>query len=123
IGQQLTQQKRWVEALHVLQVFVDSFPRHQNAGQALAMIGQIHQTNESWQDAIAAYQRVIEECPASGQSLQEAKWAIAECLINLSQWKPAIEAYQGYVAAFAQDARVAEANRRIGILKDLANFQ
>src|SRR5208283_5726044 len=32
-------------------------------------------------------------------------------------------AYESYVAAFPQDAKVGEANRRIGVLKDLANYQ
>jgi len=123
IGSQLSQEKRWVEALHVLQLFVDSFPHHPSAGQGLAMIGQIHQANESWPEAMAAYQRVINEYPEGGSSVQEAKWSIADCIINLSKWQPAIEAYESYVAAFPGDGRVGEANRRISVLKDLANYQ
>ena len=123
IGAQLKQQKRWVESLHVLQLFVASFPRHASAGQALTMIGQIHQANQAWQEAIAAYTRVINEYPQGGNSVQEAKWSIAECIINLSKWPEAISAYESYVAAFGQDSKVGEANRRIGVLKDLANYQ
>jgi TolA-binding protein len=123
IGTQLQTQKRWVESLHVLQMFVDAFPQHPAAGQALAMIGQIHQANEAWPDAIAAYQRVIADFSGSGQWVQEAKWAIADCNISLSQWHGAIVAYENYVGAFPKDARVPEANRRISILKDLANYQ
>jgi TolA-binding protein len=122
IGSQLKEQKRWVEALSVLETFVDSFPRNANAGQALTMVGQIHQANEAWPDAITAYKRVINEYPA-GNWVQEAKWAIAECTINLSQWREAMSAYETYVAAFPQDPKVAEANRRIGVLKDLARYQ
>jgi len=122
IGSELKNEKRWVEALHVLETFVNSFPRHPQAGQALAMVGQIHQTNESWKDAIAAYRRVIAEYK-EGQWVQDAKWSIAECTINLSQWSEAMAAYRDYVAAYAQDAKVAEANRRIEILKDLARYQ
>ncbi|HUT13076.1 MAG TPA: tetratricopeptide repeat protein, partial [Thermoguttaceae bacterium] len=122
IGSELKGQKRYVEALHVLETFVDSFPRHAQAGQALTMVGQIHQTNEAWEDAIAAYRRVIDEFE-NGQFRQDAKWAIAECTINLSQWREATEAYREYVEAYAQDAKVAEANRRIEVLKDLARYQ
>ncbi|HEX2973767.1 MAG TPA: tetratricopeptide repeat protein, partial [Tepidisphaeraceae bacterium] len=122
IGSQLKDQKRWVEALSVLETFVDSFPRHPSAGQALTTVGQIHQINEAWQDAITAYRRVISEYP-NGNWIQESKWSIAECTINLSQWREAITAYETYVAAYPKDARVAEANRRIGILKDLARYQ
>ena len=86
IGASLKNEKRWVEALHVLETFVDSFPRHAQAGQALTMIGQIHQTNQAWDDAIKAYRRVIDEYK-DGQWVQEAKWSIAECKINLSQWR------------------------------------
>ena len=73
IGSQLKEQKRWVEALHVLQMFVDAFPQHATAGQALAMIGQIHQANEAWAEAIDAYQRVISNFPGSGQWVQESE--------------------------------------------------
>ncbi|MHB1034765.1 MAG: tetratricopeptide repeat protein [Pirellulales bacterium] len=122
IGVQLKDQKRWVEALHVLEIFVDSFPSHPQAGQALTIIGQIHQTNGAWEDAIAAYRRVIAEF-RTGQWVQEAEWSIAECTINLSQWKEAIASYQAYVAAYPQDPKVAEANNRVEILKDLARYQ
>ena len=104
IGASLKNEKRWVEALQVLETFVNSFPRHAQAGQALTMIGQIHQTNQAWEDAIKAYRRVIDEYK-DGQWAQEAKWSIAECRINLSQWKEATEAYRDYVAAFPQDGR------------------
>src|SRR5258706_5591779 len=123
IGADLKNQKRWIESLRVLESFVQSFPRNAQAGQALTMIGQIHQANEAWQDAIIAYRRVIDEFPASGQWVQDAKWSIADCTINLSQWKQAIGAYESYVASFPKDGKVAEANRRIGVLKDLANYQ
>jgi len=122
IGTKLKAQKRWVEALHVLETFVDSFPRHAQAGQALTTIGQIHQTNEAWEDAIAAYQRVIDEFPA-GNWVREAKWSIADCRINLSQWRQAMDAYRAYVQAYAKDKRAAEANRRMGVVKDLARYQ
>ena len=122
IGAELKQQKRWVEALYVLELFVNGFPRHPQAGQSLTMIGQIHQANEAWNDAIAAYKRVINEYP-TGQWVQEAKWAIAECTINLSRWDEAAAAYRDFVVAYPQDGRVAEANRRIEILKDLARYQ
>ena len=123
IGADLKNQKRWIESLRVLENFVQSFPRHAQAGQALTMIGQIHQANDAWQDAITAYRRVINEFPASGQWVQDAKWSIAECTINLSQWKDAVAAYESYVASFPKDGKVADANHRIGILKDLVNYQ
>jgi autotransporter-associated beta strand protein len=122
IGLSLKNEKRWIEALLVLRTFVDSFPANPQAGQALTMVGQIHQTNESWKDAIAAYKRVIAEYKES-QWVQEAKWSIAECTINLSQWREAGEAYRDYAAAYPQDPKLAEANRRIEVLKDLARYQ
>lgn len=122
IGAKLKEQRRWVEALSVLETFADSFPRHPSAGQALAMVGQIHQVNEAWQDAIRTYQRVVNEYP-SGNWVQEARWAIAECTINLSQWRTAMTAYEEYVQAYPKDGKVAEAQRRIGVLKDLARYQ
>lgn len=123
IGARLMNEKRWVEALGVMETFVDSFPKHANAGQALTMVGQIHQANEAWEDAVVAYRRVISEYEQSGNWVQHAKWAIAECIINLSQWREAVAAYEAYVAAYPGDAKVAEANRRTGVLKDLARYQ
>jgi TolA-binding protein len=122
IGTELKNEKRWVEALHVLEAFVDSFPQNPQAGQALTLVGQIHQANEAWQDAIAAYKRVIGEF-RDGQWVQEAKWAIAECTINLSRWDEAMQAYRDYGAAYPKDTKLAEANRRIEVLKDLVRYQ
>jgi len=122
IGVRLKNKKRWVEALHVLEMFVDSFPRHPQAGQALTMIGQVHQSNEAWEEAIAAYRRVIAEF-STGDWVREAKWSIAECTINLSQWREAMTGYEDYQRDYARDGRAAEAKRRIGILKDLVRYQ
>lgn len=122
IGVRLKNKKRWVEALHVLEMFVDSFPRHPQAGQALTMVGQVHQTNEAWEDAIAAYRRVITEFP-TGNWIKDAKWSIAECTINLSRWREAMDGYEAYVRDYPGDGKVAEAKRRGGILKDLVRYQ
>lgn len=118
----LKNEKRWIESLHVLQTFVDSFPANANAGQSLTMIGQIHQENEVWQDAIAAYRRVIDEFP-SGAWTTEARWSIAECTINLSLWQDAMGAYKSFQELYPKDNRVAEAARRIEILKSLDRYQ
>ncbi len=122
IGSELKGEKRWVEALHVLETFVDSFPRHPQAGTALTMVGQIHQTNEAWEDAIAAYRRVIVEFK-NGKFVQDAKWAIAGCTINLSQWREAADAYRVYAKAYPKDSKLAEAKRRIEVFKDLVRYQ
>lgn len=122
IGSQLKNEKRWVEALHVLESFVATFPAHPRAGEALTMVGQIHQANEAWADAIAAYERVIREFP-EGQWVRTAKWAIAECTINLSRWREAMLAYHEYLRAYPNDGQQPEAERRISILKDLARYQ
>jgi len=118
----LKNSKRWIESLHVLQTFVDSFPAHANAGQSLTMIGQIHQANEVWEDAITAYRRVIDEFP-TGAWTTEARWSIAECTINLSLWQEAMGAYADFQQSYPKDARVAEAARRIEVLKTLDRYQ
>lgn len=122
IATSLKTQKRWIESLHVLQTFVDSFPAHQNAGQALTMIGEIHQANEVWEDAIVAYGRVIDEFP-TGAWTTEARWSIAECTINLSLWQEAMGAYAEFQKSYPKDGRVAEAARRIEVLKTLSRYQ
>lgn len=118
----LKNEKRWIESLHVLQTFVDSFPRHAHAGQALTMIGEIHQANEVWADAIDAYRRVIDEFPQGDWTI-EARWSIAECTINLSLWQEAAGAYAAFQSAYPEDSRIAEAARRVEILKTLDRYQ
>jgi TolA-binding protein len=118
----LKNEKRWIESLHVLQTFVDSFPSHANAGQSLTMIGQIHQANEVWEDAIKAYSRVIDEFP-TGTWTTEARWSIAECTINLSLWQEAAGAYAEFQQSYPEDGRIAEAARRIEVLKTLKRYQ
>ena len=122
LATQLKNQKRWVEALHALETFVDSFPTHANAGQALTMIGQIHQANEVWEDAIAAYDRVIIDYP-DGEWVKEARWSIAECTINLSRWRDAIDSYDKFADAYQGDDQSKQAVVRIEILKDLERYQ
>ncbi len=122
IGAELKLQKRWVEALHILETFVNSFPHHPSSGEALAMVGAIHQTNESWEDAIAAYNRVIMEYK-NGKWIQDAEWSIATCRINLSQWSQAMEAYKKYLESYPKDSRTKTIQQRIDVLKQLTRYQ
>ncbi|MCG3179547.1 MAG: Outer membrane protein assembly factor BamD [Phycisphaerae bacterium] len=101
IAQQLAAAQRYVEALHVYGVFVDSFPADGRAPQALQAIGNIHQTNEAWADAMKAYQRLLDEYPANGLARQ-VKLAIAECEIQLSHWNEARRLYSEYLAQYGE---------------------
>jgi TolA-binding protein len=103
LGQQLAGQQRYLEALHVLGVFVDSFPTDPRAPQALMAIGQTHQANSAWDDAIAAYQRISTEYPSSSV-MPQVQIAIAECQVNLSDWKAARKTYEDYLQKYASAA-------------------
>ncbi len=122
IGQQLNAKQRFLESLHVLGVFVDSFPSDVRAAEALRLIGLTHQSNEAWDEAIAAYQRIVSEYPAS-PLVPQIKLAVAECHINLSHWRKARELYNEYMAAYPQDAQVAMCKSRIEILKSIDRYQ
>jgi tetratricopeptide (TPR) repeat protein len=122
IGQTLSQQSRWVEALHVYGVFVDSFPQHPQAGEALRAIGEIHQKNQAWQDAIKAYERVIEEYK-NGDWTRLAKLSIATCYMQLSQWKQAIRAYEDFVRDYPKDGQVPNIQNKIPVLKFIDSDQ
>ena len=65
IADQLAGQQRYLEALHVYGVFVDSFPSDKRAAAALHAIGKTHQANGIWTEALAAYDRVFEEYPTA----------------------------------------------------------
>ena len=122
IGQQLRSEARWVEALHVYSVFVDSFPRHPQAGEALRSIGEIHQANRAWDEAIRAYTRVIEEYK-SGDWARQAQFAIADCHIQLSQWSEAMWAYYHYIEKYSGTPQAQQARDNISILKEIHGYQ
>ncbi len=122
IAQQLAVKQRFLEALHVYGVFVDSFPTDPRAPQALLAIGQIHQTNEVWKDALAAYQRILNEYPAVNITPQ-VKLAMAECHINLSEWNDARQQYNEFILAYPQDGQIEMAKQRMEILKNLNRYQ
>jgi TolA-binding protein len=122
LGQQLTSKKRYLEALHVYGVFVDSFPTDQRAAQALLAMGQVHQANEAWADAMKAYRRILTEY-AGGPTEPQVKLAMAECQINLSEWRAARKLYEEFVQAYAGDPQAALARNRIETLKSLDRYQ
>ena len=101
MGSQLAGQKRYLEALHVLGVFVDSFPTDPRAPQALLAIGQTHLANEAWHDATTSYRRILGEYPGAGITPQ-VQLAIAECQINLSEWKAARKTYEDYLQQYGR---------------------
>ena len=122
MASQLKAEKRWIESLHILEVFTASFPKHPTAGHAMEMIGEIHQANESWDEAIIAYQKVIDHCN-SGAWIKEARWAIADCYIQLSQWSEALKSYRDYQKLYQKDNRKNELVKRMTVLKDLSRYQ
>lgn len=122
IATQLAAQQRYLEALHVYGVFVDSFPTDARAATALHAIGQTHQANEAWEDAIDSYERVFEEYPAN-PIVPQTRLNVAECRINLGEWTAAKDLYADFAAKYAADGKVATAKARIDVLKKLAQFQ
>lgn len=122
MAQQLAAKQRFLEALHVYGVFVDSFPTDPRAAEALKAIGQIHQSNEVWDEAIKTYQRALAEYP-SGPQAPSLKLAIAECQINLSQWRSASRLYEEFIQQYPKDGQVTMARGRLAILKQLDRYQ
>jgi TolA-binding protein len=122
IAQQLVSKQRYLEALHVFNAFVDSFPTDPRAPQALLQIGQTHQANEAWDEAMQAYQRILEEY-AGVPIAPQVKLAMAECHINLSQWRQARKLYEEYAQQYPSDGQAELARQRIEILKNLDRYQ
>ena len=125
VASRLVDKRRYVEALHIYNVFVDSFPTDARAAQALQAIGRIHQTNEVWSQAIASYQRVIDEynTGAGAKLVPSVKFAIAECQINLSQWRKARLLYDEYLKSHKTSSQAKTALARIDVLKNLDRYQ
>ena len=122
IATQLAAQQRYLEALHVYGVFVDSFPTDSRAAAALHAIGQTHQKNEVWEEAIASYERLFEEYPTA-PIVPQTRLAVAECRINLGEWNEAKDLYADFAAKYPKDGNAAMAKARIDVLKKLAQFQ
>lgn len=122
IGQQLAAKRRFLEALHVFGVFVDSFPTDTRAPEALREIGQTHQANEAWKEAIVSYDRIIDEYPNS-TIVPDVKLATAECQINLSQWREARRLYEQFLQQYPKHGQAAVAQSRLGVLKNLERYQ
>ena len=122
IARQLGAQERYLEAIHVYSVFVDSFPTDARAAGALHAIGKTHQANEVWTEAIATYDRIIEEYDADAL-IPQVKLDIAECRINLGEWSEARRLYEDFLEKFPKHAQVATATARLDVLKKLDRFQ
>jgi TolA-binding protein len=122
IAKQLADQMRYLESLHVYGVFVDSFPTHAQAANALHAIGKTHQANGVWEEAIDTYERIIEEYTGNA-AIPQVKLDIAECQINLGEWLAARKQYEEYLEEFPKDPQVAAAQARLEVLKKLDRFQ
>jgi TolA-binding protein len=122
LAARLQAQRRWVEALHALEVFVEGFPAHPEIASALERIGAVHSENGAWNEALAAYRRVIQEHEGTPVA-HEARWATARAWIHLSRWTQAEEAYRIWLENGGEEARRADAERRRVVLKDLARHQ
>ncbi len=122
IAQQLSNGGRYLEALHVFGVFVDSFPVDARACQALQAIGQVHQANEVWNEALATYERVLDEYPNCAV-IADVKLTMAECHINLSQWDMARKIYEEFPRLYGKHAQAKTATARLPVLKQLARYQ
>jgi len=122
IAQQLSSSQRYLEALHVFGVFVDSFPTDARACQALQAIGQVHQSNEVWNEALSVYERVLDEYPGCAV-IADVKLTMAECHINLSQWSKARRIYEEFPAQYPKHAQAATASSRLPVLKQLDRYQ
>lgn len=122
LAQQLGAQQRYLEALHVYGVFVDSFPTDTRAAPALHAIGRTHQANEVWEDAITAYERVFEDYPGT-EIIPQARLDVAECRINLGEWSEARSLYADFRAQYPKHPQAPMAQSRIDVLKQLGRFQ
>src|SRR5205807_2153626 len=98
------------DALTVWNVLAIDYPTQPQAQQAMQMSAQ-------------TYQSVLGRPLRAAEVYLEINYAHGGNDAAMQNAVFAIGAYESYVASFPKDPKVAEANRRIGVLKDLANYQ
>jgi TolA-binding protein len=69
-----------------------------------------------------AYRRILEEF-AGAPITPQVKLAMAECHINLSEWRQARKLYEEYIQQYPSEAQAELARQRIEILKNLDRYQ
>ncbi|MCH7729377.1 MAG: tetratricopeptide repeat protein, partial [Planctomycetes bacterium] len=85
-------------------------------------IGQTHQANEAWQEAINSYRRILDEYPGCS-AVPDVNMLIAECQINLSKWREARMLYDEFLTKYPKHGQVGIAQARLTVLKNLERFQ
>lgn len=87
LGQVLTEQEQWEEAIAAYQEAIQLQPQWVEPRQA---IGEIFLKLEQWQEAISCYQQLIEIQP----NIAQFHHNLGDALSKLERWEDAVSAYQ-----------------------------
>jgi TolA-binding protein len=101
-AQVLAHKKQWQESFELAQTIERRFPKFRQQYEADYLLGRCHSSQGRFDDARAAYERVIRS-PAGGQTetAAMAQWMIGESYLHQKSYDEAIRAYHRVEGLFA----------------------
>ena len=121
MAQRLTDERRWLEVLRIYTVYVEQFPADPGSGRALYSIGKLREQTGDWEQAIATYQRALEEYAHTGIPTA-AREGLTDCLIELGRWREARLACEQIKQADLKTPQLENLQQRIETLKQLERY-
>jgi TolA-binding protein len=113
----LSRQRKYTEAIALLNDILKRFPSSLLLDDALIFIGDLYRSAGQYQPALTAYQRLVDEYPESMYS-DRAMFNAAELYqTRLSAKEKAVTLYESFLERFPNSLLVAEARKRIRILR------
>ena len=113
----LKRQRQFDKAIESLQLLVKSYPKSEMTSDALVDIGDIYSTVNKFTDAVAAYEKLINDFPES-INLDKSQIKIAQVYqFGLKDNNKATAAYQKLLEKFPRSVYVNEARRKIRELR------
>ncbi|MCZ6776455.1 MAG: tetratricopeptide repeat protein [Ignavibacteria bacterium] len=114
----LARQRKNTEAIAIFLKVIDQYPQALLVDDALMKVGTLQAEAQLNTDAIATYERLLEEFTESSIALDKAQFSIGEIYhYKLNDKAKAISAYDKLLADFPQSILTAEARKRIRRLR------
>lgn len=122
MGHDLVHQNRYLEALHVQRVFVDSFPDDAQTPTMLLEIANVYRSTGHWERTLVIYQRIQKEHPKS-ELISQTRRGMAESYVHLGDWNHARIAWQQELQSNPGATDAAQIRSHVEVLEQLQRYQ